>query len=59
MAKKNVKEEVKEKKEVKETKKTNVHEIEVKIDGDVWKKALDKAFATKQRTVKVDGFRKH
>ena len=45
-------------KDVKESKKTNVHEVEVKIDGDAWKKALDKAFATKQKSVKVDGFRK-
>ena len=58
MAKK--KEEVKEKvkDEGKETKKANVHEIEIKIEGDSWKKALDKAFAEKQKTVKVDGFRK-
>ena len=40
-----------------ETKKTNVHEVVVKIEGEDWKKALDAAFAKKQRTVKVDGFR--
>lgn len=39
-------------------KKENVHEIEIKIDGEAWKKAIDKAFIEKQKTVKVDGFRK-
>lgn len=39
-------------------KKENVHEIEMKIDGEAWKKALDKAFIEKQKTVNVDGFRK-
>ena len=51
----NKKEEIKEKKE---TKKENIHEIEVKIDGNKWKEAIDKAFAKKQKDVKVDGFRK-
>ena len=56
MAKKVEKEEnVKE--EVKEEKKNNRHEVVVKIDGDAWKKAMDKAFAKKQKTAKVDGFR--
>ena len=36
----------------------NIHEIVIKIEGDDWKNALDKAFAEKQKTVKVDGFRK-
>lgn len=36
----------------------NVHEVSTKIEGESWKKALDKAFAAKQKTVKVDGFRK-
>ena len=44
--------------EKKETKKENIHEVEVKIDGDAWKNAMDKAFAKKQKDVKVDGFRK-
>lgn len=40
----------------KETKK-NVHEVPVKIEGEQWTKALDKSFAKKQKTAKVDGFR--
>ena len=47
------------KKEVKEEKKvSNVNEIEITISGDKWKNAIDKVFAQKQKTVKVDGFRK-
>ena len=46
------------KKSEKETKKKSVHEIEVKIDGKAWSDALDKAFVKKQKTAKVDGFRK-
>ena len=47
------------KKEVKEGKKvSNVNEIEITISGDKWKNAIDKVFAQKQKTVKVDGFRK-
>lgn len=42
----------------KETKNKNVHEVEVKIDGDVWQQALDKAFNDKKKDAKVDGFRK-
>ena len=38
--------------------KKNVHEVITKIDGDSWKNALDKVFKQKQKTVKVDGFRK-
>ena len=29
----------------------------IKIEGNDWTKALDQAFARKQKTVKVDGFR--
>ena len=36
----------------------NIHEIAIKIDGDAWKNACDKVFNEKQKTVKVDGFRK-
>ncbi len=46
-----------ENKENKKSKKTNTHEVVIKIDGDSWKNALDKAFAKKQKTAKVDGFR--
>ena len=44
------------KKEETKTKK-NVHEVPVKIEGEKWKDALDKVFAKKQKTAKVDGFR--
>lgn len=40
----------------KETNK-NIHEVVIKIDGEAWVTALDKAFAKKQKTTKVDGFR--
>lgn len=46
------------KKETNETKKKNIHEITIKIDGDAWKEALDKAFNDKKKDAKVDGFRK-
>ena len=44
---------------VEETRKepANVHKVNVKIEGADWTKALDQAFARKQKTVKVDGFR--
>ena len=42
----------------KEVKNKNVHEVSVKIDGDAWKEALDKAFNEKVKDAKVDGFRK-
>lgn len=42
----------------KENTNKNVHEVSTKIEGESWKKALDRAFAEKQKTVKVDGFRK-
>ena len=38
--------------------KTNVHEVVVKFEGKDWEKAQDAAFAKRQKTVKVDGFRK-
>lgn len=38
--------------------KKNVHEIDVKIEGEQWEKALDAAFKKKQKDVKIDGFRK-
>ena len=41
----------------KENENKNVHEVSTKIEGEVWAKALDKAFHAKQKTVKVDGFR--
>lgn len=46
------------KKEVKKDNKKNVHEVVIKIDGEAWTKALDNAFKKKQKTAKVDGFRK-
>jgi trigger factor len=44
---------------IEETRKepANVHKVNVKIEGADWTKALDQAFARKQKTVKVDGFR--
>ena len=36
----------------------NVKEFETKIEGKVWSDALDKAFNTKKKDLKVDGFRK-
>ena len=36
----------------------NIHEITKKIEGESWTKAIDEAFAEKQKSVKVDGFRK-
>ena len=41
-----------------ENKKKNVHEVVVKIEGKEWTDAVDKAFKEKQKTAKVDGFRK-
>ena len=38
--------------------KKNIHEIEITIEGSEWTDALDKAFKEKQKTAKVDGFRK-
>jgi len=36
----------------------NIHELEIKIEGKKWTDACDKVFLEKQKTVKVDGFRK-
>ena len=36
----------------------NVHEIEVKIEKEEWKNAIDKSFEKAKNNVKVDGFRK-
>ncbi len=50
-----VKEEKKE--TTKKESKKSVHEVVIKIEGETWKKAVDKAFLKKQKTAKVDGFR--
>lgn len=44
---------------IEETRKepANVHKVNVKIEGADWTKALDQAFARKQKKVRVDGFR--
>ncbi len=47
-----------EKKQVKSEKNKNIHEITIKMDGEVWEKALDDAFKKRQKEAKVDGFRK-
>ena len=36
----------------------NIHEVVSKIEGKEWEAACDKVFLEKQKTVKVDGFRK-
>ena len=55
--KEETKEEVaKAKKESKEVK-TNIHKVDITIDGDIWKNAVDKVFKEKQKTARVDGFR--
>ena len=36
----------------------NVHEIEIKVEKDEWKRAIDKSFEKAKEKVKVDGFRK-
>ncbi len=36
----------------------NVHEIEIKIEGDSWASCLDKAFKKANKEAKIDGFRK-
>ena len=38
--------------------KKNINDVVVKIEGESWSSALDKVFKNKQKTVKVDGFRK-
>ncbi len=58
---KKVEEEKEEKKETKkETKKekTSEHNVEVKIDNEEWKKALDKTFKEKNKKITIPGFRK-
>lgn len=45
-------------KEEKKKENKNRHEVNVKITGDDWNKALDKIFTKKQKTAEVDGFRK-
>ncbi|MCI8569273.1 MAG: trigger factor [Bacilli bacterium] len=42
----------------KELKNKNVNEINIKIEGEEWNNAIDKAFNKEQKNVKVDGFRK-
>lgn len=36
----------------------NVHEIEIKLEGEKWTKCLDNAFKKANKEVKIDGFRK-
>lgn len=36
----------------------NVHEIEIKLEGEKWTKCLDNAFKKTVKEVKIDGFRK-
>ena len=36
----------------------NVHEIEIKLEGEKWTKCLDNAFKKVNKDVKIDGFRK-
>ncbi len=38
-------------------KKNNVHEITIKVEGQEWKDALDKAFVEANKKAKIDGFR--
>lgn len=42
----------------KETKNNSVHEVVIKMEGDIWQDALDQTFKEKQKDAKVDGFRK-
>ncbi len=42
----------------KELKNKKVNEINIKIEGEEWNNAIDKAFNKEQKNVKVDGFRK-
>jgi len=32
----------------------NKHEIEIKIEGEIWEKALDKAYKKKNKEVKIE-----
>ena len=36
----------------------NVKEIEIKVDGEVWAKALDKSFTKANNNTTIEGFRK-
>ena len=36
----------------------NVHEIEIKLEGEKWTKCLDNAFKKANKEIKIDGFRK-
>ena len=36
----------------------NVHEIEIKLEGEKWTNCLDKAFKKVNKDIKIDGFRK-
>ena len=36
----------------------NVHEIEIKLEGEKWTKCLDNAFKKVNKDIKIDGFRK-
>lgn len=36
----------------------NVYDVDIKIEGEAWQKALDKTFSKKQKTAEVKGFRK-
>ena len=56
MSKDNKKEETK--KETKKKTNENVHNVKIKIEGKEWKDAVEKVFSAKQKTAKVDGFRK-
>ena len=40
------------------TKKKNINEITIKIEGESWKNAVDKAFKEKNKNVTIPGFRK-
>lgn len=46
------------KKENVEKENKNINTVTVKIEGESWNKALDKAFAEEVKKVNVDGFRK-
>ena len=39
-------------------KKSNIHELEVKIEGKEWKDAVDRAFEEEVKNVSISGFRK-
>ena len=58
MAKKEETKKTTTKKTTKKVEKKNVKEVVIKIDGETWTKAIDRVFKEKQKTVKIDGFRK-